>query len=85
LGPDRSHLEREVEHVLFGQEGMIHAVAYSPDGRLVAAATWQGKVCLWDTVTRQAHVLPAFPMPGAIVWPSVRTANSWPRQASMGS
>jgi WD40 repeat protein len=42
---------------LAGHEGEIEAVALSPDGTRVAAATAEGAVRLWDRKTRESRLL----------------------------
>jgi WD40 repeat protein len=43
------------------EQGMVNCVAYAPDGRTLASATWEdGSVTLWDTATgRRLQVLRA--------------------------
>ncbi|CAN5862685.1 NB-ARC domain-containing protein [soil metagenome] len=37
--------------------GMIHSVAFSPDGQLLAAGTDRGEICLWRTTDSQPYAL----------------------------
>ena len=62
--------------------GGVQQVAFSPDGKLLAAAYGDGYVRLWNPVTGQAvgAPLPADTGSGAACtgWRSARTASCWP-------
>ena len=40
--------DQDLQRVLFGHGDMIHAVRYSPDGTLIATASQDGTVRIWD-------------------------------------
>jgi WD40 repeat protein len=42
-----------------GHEGIIYAVAFSPDGQTLATASGDGVVCLWDVSTPTQPILSA--------------------------
>lgn len=49
-------LVRKPEHRLAGvTEGRVEAIAFSPDGKLLASAGWDGVIVLWDTSTWRMH------------------------------
>ena len=77
-------MEQQQDGILPGNPANIgvSAVAFSPDGKLLAAAYGDGTVRLWNPATGQAvgAPIPADTSPGGACsgWRSARTANSWP-------
>ncbi|MGI5479447.1 helix-turn-helix domain-containing protein [Streptomyces lavendofoliae] len=54
-----------LRQLLTGPTGPVNAVAFSPDGRAVAAGSSGGEVRLWDTATGTARKAPPAPGTGA--------------------
>jgi hypothetical protein len=62
------------------------AVGFSPDGRIVAAGQWNGKIRLWDAATLAPLISRPIPAHGDMIstWPSLPTASTSPRRARTG-
>src|SRR5271166_4885864 len=58
----------------------------SPDGRIVAAGQWNGKIRLWDADTLTPLISRPIPAHGDMIstWPSLPTASTSPRRARTG-
>lgn len=41
----------KLRHTLRGHEGIIHQIAWAPDGRMIASGSHDRTACLWDTET----------------------------------
>jgi WD40 repeat protein len=44
---------RQVGRALTGHKGVVSLLAFSPNGKFIASGGSEGRVILWDTVTRQ--------------------------------
>lgn len=53
----------ELLHRLYGHRGAIHALAYSPDGAILASASERGGIRLWDVQTGAALQILRAPRP----------------------
>ena len=64
----------------------VWSEAFSPDGKLLATASGDGIIQLWNVATRQqiGGWTAADKPSRSTRWPSARTANSWPQQAVTG-
>ncbi len=71
---------------LKGHEHVVWSVAYSPDGKTLASASWDGTIKLWDVATGKATGnLQGTAQVGVTPWLSVRTARRWPSRMTAGS
>ena len=51
-----------------GHTGQVSALAYSPDGKLIATSGTDGTARLWDPLDREAGPLSFADTAGAVVW-----------------
>ena len=65
--------------------GGVLAVAFSPDGKLLATGYGNGYVRLWDPVTGQAIGSPLLAVSAWARWRSARTESCWPPPAATGT
>jgi FOG: WD40 repeat len=46
-----------LQHTLIGHTQSVHAVAFSPDGKVVASTSWDRSIVLWDVLTGAKKIL----------------------------
>ena len=65
-----------------GHDAAVHCVNFAPTGPLLASASFDRTVRLWDVTTgKEAFPRPAIRKP-SIPWRSAPTAGSWPPAAT---
>src|SRR5439155_23062264 len=76
---------RQLGPPLKGSAGPVYALAFSPDGKVLAAGNGDDTVTLWDV---QTGLPMGAPLRGhsdhVVTWHSVRTDGPWPPEATTG-